>query len=68
LTCAINIGSSTPIYEGTSSHKGDRALEQVAQGGSGFSFSGDIEDLSGRLPVQPAVESLLCRGVGLNDL
>ena len=47
--------------------KGDGALEQAAQGGYGFSFSGDIQDLSGHLPVQPAVGGLLCRGVGLND-
>ena len=32
--------------------EGDRALEQ---GGCGFSFPGDIEDLPGRLPVQPGV-------------
>jgi len=33
----------------------DRALEQVAQGGCGVSFSGDIQALPGRGPVQPAV-------------
>jgi len=29
-------------------------MEQVAQGGCGVSFSGDIQDPPGRSPVQPA--------------
>ena len=48
--------------------KGDGVLKQIAQGGCGFYFSGDIQDLPGHTPVQPAVGSLLCRGVGLDDL
>jgi len=34
---------------------GDGALEEAAQGGSGVSFSGDIQDPPGQGPVQPAV-------------
>ena len=66
---AINwsIGSSAPACEFLHS-KGDGALEQAAQGGYGFSFSGDTQGPPGCLPVQPAVGSLLCRGDGLDDL
>ena len=46
--------------------KGGGALEQAAQGGCGFSSCGDIQDQPGHLPVQHAVRSLLCRGIGLN--
>ena len=35
--------------------EGDGALEQVAQGGCGVSFSGDIQTSLGQGPVQPGV-------------
>jgi len=35
--------------------EGDGALAQAAQGGCGLSSSGDIQELPGRSPVQPAV-------------
>jgi len=35
--------------------EGDGALEHVALGGCGVSFSGDIQDPPGQGPVQPAV-------------
>jgi len=43
--------------------EGDGALEQVAQGGCGFSFSGDIQDPPGYSPVQPAAGDPALAGV-----
>jgi len=42
--------------------EGDRALEQAARGGCGVSFSGDIQDPPGHLPVQHVVGGLLWQG------
>ena len=39
--------------------EGDRELEQVAWTGCGISFFGDIQNLSGHLPVRPTVGYLL---------
>ena len=48
--------------------EGDGVLAEAAQGGCGFSFSGDIQDPPGCLPVQPEAGGLLCREAGLDDL
>jgi len=42
--------------------EGDGSLEQAARGGCGVSFSGDIQDPSGQVPVQPAVGDLASAG------
>ena len=44
-------------------HCKSEALEQTAQRGCGVSFTGDIEDLSGYLPVQPTVGKCFSRGL-----
>ena len=47
--------------------EGDRALEQVAQGGCRFSFSGDVQKTPGQGPVQPALgEPALAGGIVLD--
>ena len=43
--------------------EGDGALEQAAQRGCGFSFSGDIQNPPGRGPVQPTVGDSASAGV-----
>ena len=44
--------------------EGDGALAQAAQGGCGFSFSGDIPTPPGQGPVQPALgDSALAGGL-----
>ena len=47
--------------------EGDGALERAAQGGCGFSFSGDIQDPPGQGPVQPTVGNPASAG-GLDSM
>ena len=65
--------AQTEVEEVPSEHEeelfpsdGDGAQEQAAQGGCGVSFSGDVQDLPGRGPVQPAVGDPASTGVGLD--
>jgi len=56
--CAINneVTSFPSEHEEELLHsEGDGALEQAAQGGCGVSYSGDIQDPPGQVPVQPAL-------------
>jgi len=62
--------AQTEAYEVPSEHEeellpseSDGALAQAAQGGCGFSFSGDIQDPPGHGPVQPALGDHALAGV-----
>ena len=49
--------------------RGDCMLEQVAQGGCGVSIFGDIQNLTGRGPEQPALAApALSRGLASDNL
>ena len=48
----------SPVQTSRTSLQSDGALEQVAQRVYGVSFSVDIQDPSGHLPVQPTLGNL----------
>ena len=54
LSCILLSVALTTIKELLHS-EGDGALAQAAQGGCGFSFSGDIQDPPAQGPVQPSL-------------
>ena len=69
--CAIVVPQShfLPDAFGERKNGSDGAPEQVAQRGGGVSFCGDIQDLTGHLPVRPVSRVLaLARRAGLSDL
>ena len=55
---------SSAEYKELLHSEGDGALEQAAQRGCGFSFSGDLQNLPGCSPAQPGLGEV----IGLDDV